>query len=201
MKRRLLALLWLGLLAPFATALADIYVARAADGTLILTNLPRQGERYLQVFREGAVAHGSLVRPQSAQLAGQRPYADLVERAAQRHDLPPALLHAVIQAESAYDPQALSPKGAAGLMQLMPDTAVELGVGDVWSPAQNIDGGARYLRQLLNRFDQDLTLAVAAYNAGPGAVLRSGRRVPAYAETQRYVPHVLLEYRRLQDGR
>jgi len=110
-----------------------------------------------------------------------------------------ALLHAVIQVESGYDPKARSHKGAAGLMQLMPETAKQLGVGDVWDPAANIRGGARYLKQLLQRFDNDFALAVAAYNAGPEAVSKAGR-VPPYAETQRYVPSVLENYRRLANG-
>ncbi|UVJ41937.1 lytic transglycosylase domain-containing protein [Pseudomonas sp. LS1212] len=112
--------------------------------------------------------------------------------------LPAALLHAVIQAESRYNPKARSDKGAAGLMQLMPGTARELGVSNVLDPASNIQGGARYLKRLMVMFDNDMALALAAYNAGPAAVLRRGRVIPPFSETQRYVPSVLRTYRALQ---
>ena len=114
-----------------------------------------------------------------------------------RCHLPPALLHAVIKAESGYNPKARSRAGAVGLMQLMPDTAREMGVQDRLDPEDNVQGGARYLKQMLTLFDNDITLAVAAYNAGPDAVLRRGA-VPPFAETRRYVPTVLREYRKLQ---
>jgi soluble lytic murein transglycosylase-like protein len=104
----------------------------------------------------------------------------------------------VIQTESSYNSGATSPKGAGGLMQLMPDTARELGVKDVYDPKANIQGGARYLKRLMTLFDNDISLAVAAYNAGPQAVLSRGGVIPPFAETQRYVPNVLRQYRRLQ---
>ncbi|MCY1285433.1 Membrane-bound lytic murein transglycosylase F [compost metagenome] len=191
----ILALLGLGA----GAAQADIYMSEAADGTLLLTNLPREGREYQRVFREtpGAPPPTAARAPQLAE-QGERPYAELVAQAATANDLPPALLHAVIRNESNYDPAALSPKGAAGLMQLMPGTAREMGVDNVWDPAANIQGGARYLKRLLTQFDHDIPLAVAAYNAGPGAVRNSGLAIPPYPETQRYVPSVLLDYRRLQ---
>lgn len=126
------------------------------------------------------------------------PFATLVAEAAAEHAIAPELIHAVIRAESNYDASAVSPRGAVGLMQLMPATARELGVSDAANPAANIRGGARYLKRLLERFDDDIALALAAYNAGPGAVLRSGRAIPAFAETRRYVPRVVAEYRRLK---
>ena len=118
--------------------------------------------------------------------------------AAAEHALPEALLHAVIRSESNYNPLAISGRGAIGLMQLMPDTARELGVADPWDPAANIRGGARYLKRLMALFDNDLQLALAAYNAGPGAVLSRGRAIPPYAETRRYVPAVIEHFNRLQ---
>lgn len=114
----------------------------------------------------------------------------MLEAAAQRYDLDPALLKAVAQAESNFSPLAVSHAGAKGIMQLMDATARSLGVEDSFDPAQNIDGGARFLRQLLDRYDGNELLAVAAYNAGPGAVDRWGG-LPAYSETRTYVPRVL----------
>ena len=121
---------------------------------------------------------------------GAGPYDGLVQAAAQRHGLDPALLHGLIQQESGFDPSATSPAGAQGLCQLMPGTAAALGVTNPLDPAQSIDGGARYLKQQLDAFGGDPSLALAAYNAGPGAVRRYGG-VPPYAETQAYVQKVL----------
>jgi soluble lytic murein transglycosylase-like protein len=117
-------------------------------------------------------------------------YDALIDAAAQRNGVDPALLKGLIRAESNFDPNAGSPAGAQGLTQLMPGTASALGVSDVHDPAQSIEGGARYLRQQLDAFGGDETRALAAYNAGPGAVTRYGG-VPPYAETQSYVQRVL----------
>ncbi|TAM72928.1 lytic transglycosylase domain-containing protein [bacterium] len=119
----------------------------------------------------------------------------MVESSAARWSVDPALVNAVIANESGFDPRATSRVGAMGLMQLMPATAAGLGVGDPYDPAQNIAGGVRYLRGLLDRFDGNVPLAVAAYNAGPGAVEKYAG-VPPYQETQRYVAAVLDSYRR-----
>ena len=121
----------------------------------------------------------------------------VVEQAAEDHSLDPALLLAVIHAESGFNPRALSLKGAVGLMQLMPTTASRYGAGDLRDPRRNIQAGAAHLHYLLGRYG-DLSLALAAYNAGEGAVERYGMRIPPYAETQDYVPRVLSLYRRYQ---
>ena len=117
-------------------------------------------------------------------------YEDLVTQHAGRQALRPELVRAVIQVESGYNPRARLPKGALGLMQLMPSTAARLGVHDPYDPAENIRGGTAYLRQLLDRFDGNEELALAAYNAGPQAVDRYGRQVPPYRETRDYVRKV-----------
>jgi soluble lytic murein transglycosylase-like protein len=121
---------------------------------------------------------------------GSGPYDGLVTAAAQRYGLDPAVLHGLIQQESGFNPSATSSAGALGLAQLMPGTAASLGVTNPLDPAQSIDGGARYLRRQLDAFGGDVTKALAAYNAGPGAVSRYGG-VPPYAETQAYVQKVL----------
>ena len=126
------------------------------------------------------------------------PYAGEVRAAAAKHRLTPALLHALIAQESAYRNDAVSSAGAQGLMQLMPATAERFGVRDTHSPHQNINAGAAYLRLLLDRYDQNLELALAAYNAGEGAVDKYQGKIPPYAETRRYVPAVKARYVRAQ---
>ncbi|WP_407278393.1 lytic transglycosylase domain-containing protein [Aromatoleum evansii] len=121
----------------------------------------------------------------------------LIRDAARQNRIDPALVEAVAFVESRFDERARSPKGALGLMQLMPDTATRFGVSDPFDARQNLAGGARYLRELLDRFDS-LPLALAAYNAGEGAVERHGKAIPPYAETAQYVPAVLTHYERLR---
>lgn len=139
----------------------------------------------------GATGFGSNVTAAGGAtgLGEPSPFDGLIAAAAQRHGLDPAVLKGLIRAESNFDPTVTSSAGAAGLVQLMPSTAAALGVADRLDPAQSIEGGARYLRQQLDAFGGDLTLALAAYNAGPGAVRRYGG-VPPYAETQAYVQKV-----------
>lgn len=122
---------------------------------------------------------------------------DSITRAAAQYDLPEHLIRAIIQAESSFRVHAVSPAGAQGLMQLMPQTARELGVTDPFDVAQNIDGGARYFRRMLDMFDNDLKQALAAYNAGPGAVKRFNGDVP-YRETQNYIARVMTRLEQLQ---
>jgi soluble lytic murein transglycosylase-like protein len=122
--------------------------------------------------------------------AGSGRFASEIQSAASKYAVDPALISAVVQQESGFNPNAQSPAGAAGLMQLMPETARGLGVTNPFDPAQAIDGGTRYLRDQLDAFGGDVSLALAAYNAGPGAVKRYGG-VPPYAETQNYVRSIL----------
>jgi soluble lytic murein transglycosylase-like protein len=135
-----------------------------------------------------AVSSAGAVTGPTALPAGT-PYAAEITAAASKHGVDPALLAGLVEQESNFDPNAGSPAGAQGLTQLMPATAASLGVTNVHDPVQALDGGAKYLRQQLDRFDGDVARALAAYNAGPGAVARFGG-VPPYAETQEYVRRV-----------
>lgn len=132
-------------------------------------------------------------RDDRLELLSDFPYAKLIERAAERHSVDELLLAAVIEVESAFNPDAVSPVGALGLMQVMPGTAELFGYKNPLNPASNVDLGARYLSRLLARFDGDLELALAAYNAGPGNVTRFNG-VPPFRETQSYVRKVLARY-------
>lgn len=123
-----------------------------------------------------------------------KPHASEIEAAARANNLDPALVHALIHVESRHNAHALSNKGAVGLMQVLPETAQRFGVGNMTSAQANLSAGTRYLRSLLDLFDQRLDLALAAYNAGEGAVLRHKNQIPPYHETQLYVPAVLSKY-------
>jgi Transglycosylase SLT domain len=161
---------------------AAIHVYRDKQGTLLFTNVPnRPGYRPFL-----------LLNTYSRRLGGRESvtFDRLIQAACQRYGVEFALVKAVIKAESAFNPGALSRAGARGLMQLMPATAAMHGVDDIHAPSDNIDGGVRHLRLLLNQFDGDVPLAVAAYNAGAGAVTRYNG-IPPYQETQQYVRRVL----------
>jgi hypothetical protein len=122
-----------------------------------------------------------------------------VTESAKRNGLDPLLIYSVMHQESSFKSRAISPKGARGLMQLMPGTAVRFGVTNIFDPQQNIEGGSRYMKFLLDRFDGDLALALAGYNAGEGAVEKYGFRIPPYAETQEYVRRISHRYSILRD--
>lgn len=140
-------------------------------------------------------APGPRKEPATAQGLPDRPFAKLIDGAAREAALDPALVHAVIFVESGYNPAARSPKGAVGLMQVLPETASRYGVTDPGrSPEANLKAGTLYLSDLMRLFDSRIDLALAAYNAGEKAVLRYGQRIPPYRETQLYVPAVLAKY-------
>jgi len=161
-------------------AQAQIYSWRDANGVLTLSDRP-----------QNPAARALTVPVAAPRGAGSNPaYEPLIRQHASRQGVRADLVRAVIQVESAFNPRAVSPKGAMGLMQLMPATAKELGVIDPFNPAENIRAGVIYLRQLLDRYNDNEQLALAAYNAGPAAVAKYGEKVPPYKETRNYVQKI-----------
>ncbi|MFZ2266970.1 MAG: lytic transglycosylase domain-containing protein [Azonexus sp.] len=191
----------LGLAAPSAATAGGIYVYTSDDGAVSLSNIT-DDQRYTVLLADEVPSIVSLVtrsdrRAPRVGFAKAR-FDQVVEQTAQTYGLESSLLHAVISVESGYNPAAVSPKGARGLMQLMPGTAQRYGVADAMDPVQNVQGGARYLRDLLKMFNSDKRLAVAAYNAGENAVARYGNQIPPYRETVSYVPKVMRYYEHYQ---
>lgn len=181
-----------------ALAQAQLYSWKDASGRLIISDKPKDplAKTYL-VFGSavtgattgttGTVGSFGATRPASPKAAL---YDDLIVEHANAHALSPEFVRAVIQAESAFDPYAKSSKGAMGLMQLMPHTAAAYRVLNAYNPAENIRAGVAYLKSLMTRYDNDVSLALAAYNAGPSAVDKYGRTVPPYKETRNYVARI-----------
>jgi soluble lytic murein transglycosylase-like protein len=178
-------------------AAADIYHFVTADGTDGYSDQPSAPGARLYLSTPTPEPGVPTMPTPGRRQPVSRALDTAIAKAASTHGLRPALLHAVIGVESGYRSDAVSTRGALGLMQLMPDTAKRFGVGDPFDPTQNLQGGARYLRALLDLFGQDIELALAAYNSGEGSVIRHGRRMPPYAETRAYVPKVMHRYRRL----
>lgn len=193
-----------GAAAPVHAGRHNYYAYTDANGVLHVTNVPGRSRGDWALFKTLEGSGGDdVTRGRSAGREGSgartadperlHRYDSLVRAASQRYQLPESLLRAVIHTESNYYPQAVSRAGAVGLMQLMPKTAKALGVRDPFDPGQSIHGGARYLRLLANRYDGDMVLVLAAYNAGAGNVERYGG-VPPFAETRAYVRSVLRRY-------
>jgi soluble lytic murein transglycosylase-like protein len=187
---------WLLLAALPATA--DIYAYSDAAGVMHYSNVPVESayELVLESPPEPTAGGGEASLKVPLALINRRAaaYEHIIREAAVANELEPEFLRAVISVESAFNPRAVSRAGARGLMQLMPQTAKRFGVRDSFDPRQNIHGGARYLRVLVDRFANNLELVVAAYNAGENAVERYGRSIPPYRETRQYVPRVLNLY-------
>jgi len=185
MKRGLLcALFFLGSFGIPLAVSADIYKFTDEDGVTHLTNMPTEINRnYVLLIREKRVI--IKIKGDIAQ------YDAMIKKASDKYNVDYALIKAVIKAESNFNHRAVSPVGAQGLMQLMPQTAAQLNVEDSFHPEDNIDGGVRYLRYLIRLYNGNLSLALAAYNAGEGAVARYHNRIPPYPETQNYVQRVL----------
>jgi soluble lytic murein transglycosylase-like protein len=162
-------------------------------GITHFSNVPTDSRYRLLLASPPEPAQGPDVR----WLARSHAFDSFIERAAAGATVHPQLVRAIIVVESAFNPRAVSRRGAAGLMQLRPETARRYGAADVFDPEQNITAGTRYLRDLMARYGNNLELVLAAYNAGEDAVERYGRRVPPYAETRQYVPAVLRIYRAL----
>jgi soluble lytic murein transglycosylase-like protein len=204
-RRRLwigIAAVALGIGAP--PALADIYTFKDDNGVIHFTNIPSNDKRYKLLYKEPANPAATPVAARSgisnwlpSDVLIQR-YSPIVDVASRTYGVDKALVHAVITAESGYNPTALSRAGAMGIMQLMPETAKRYGVRNIMDPVDNIHGGVRYLKDLLVMFRGNIELAVAAYNAGENAVIKYGNKIPPYAETVQYVPKVLGFYRRFQ---
>jgi soluble lytic murein transglycosylase len=173
---------------------AEMYRLTAPDGTVHFTNAPTD-PRYQRMGIASGTEAGFLRLPEG----DTAPYLQEIRDAAERYGVPFSLVSAVIRAESGFNPRAVSRKGAQGLMQLMPNTAATLGVRNSFDPRQNIDGGVRHLRSLIDRFTNNLPFALAAYNAGEKAVVQYGG-IPPYPETQDYVTKVLYFYSRPIEG-
>lgn len=179
---------------------ADIYKYVDKHGRVVLTDRPKNSnyKRLVKTWK------GWVEQPQARLssidfIKNKKKFTPTVEYMAKRYNLPNSLVHAVITAESSYDPAAVSRAGAVGLMQLMPETAKRYGVKDRLNPYENIHGGTHYLRDLLIMFENDLTLALAAYNAGENAVKKYGNKIPPYQETRNYVNKVIKYYKQYQN--
>lgn len=185
-----LTTLWAG------SARADLYAYTDSNGILNITNMPSPDPRYKLLRKEANGRTWGNALGVIKKTGTRHPYRksvgldNIVRQAAQANKVDAALVHAVIHAESGFNPHAVSPKGASGLMQLMPATARRYGVQDIFDPQQNVGAGVRYLKDLLKMFDNNPNLALAAYNAGENSVIRFGG-IPPYPETTQYVSKVL----------
>jgi soluble lytic murein transglycosylase-like protein len=207
-SRALIGIALAGLLLAGRSSAAEVFSYVDGEGVVHFSNAPTDA-RYRKVNRSGGsgvyrATPQARARP-VASASGSRmtleQWREHIKQAAEKYRVPEELLLAVMAVESNFDHQALSEKGAMGLMQLMPGTAKEMYVTDAWDPAQNIEGGARYLRILANQYGGDMVQTLAAYNAGPDAVRRAGGAVPRIPETQEYVRKVLALYRSYKAGR
>jgi len=190
-------LLLLSLCLTSLSAHAEIFKYRDHAGKLYITDqklaFPYQ---LIAKFKPLAAIHKTYSN--SSYKKNKKKYFPHIKKAASKYSIDAHLLYAIVDTESAFNPQAISKAGAVGLMQLMPKTAQSLGVKNSLNPSQNIHGGARYFRQLLDTFNQDIKLSLAAYNAGESAVKRAGYAIPNYPETQHYVQKVLQRYNTLK---
>ena len=194
------------LAASAAPARADYVVLRSGT-RLNVTGYEILGDRY-RLHLKGGIAEvladdvvgiepEEIFEPVEEPLSDKTPFERVIRAAADRYRIDADLIHCVIAIESNFDPKAVSPKNARGLMQLMPQTAAQFGVKDVFDPEQNVNAGTKYLRQLMDKYN-NLTLALAAYNAGPERVDQYGRRVPPYLETMKYVQRIAKSYAKIK---
>ena len=193
-------LLILAVVAAPGLARADVYSFTDANGVSHFSNVPSDSRYQLLITASAEAAVGTPAKEQSIDwLARSAQYDGVIKGAAKDATIQAQLVRAVIVVESGFNPRAISKKGAIGLMQLRPATAKRYGVKNIYDPGENVRAGAHYLSDLLARFDSNLELALAAYNAGEEAVERYGRHVPPFRETLAYVPSVMKVYQRLMD--
>lgn len=182
--------------------MADIYQYTDKDGVVHFSNIGVGNGKKYKRWKTTVMAEQQMTTPPRSSAPSRAPlssskfpsaYVDIINTACGRHGVDPALVHAVVKVESDFNPYALSRKGAMGLMQLMPQTAVVMNVGNSFNPQENIDGGVKYLRYLIDRYEGNLQLALAAYNSGETAVKKWGT-IPPYRETQNYVQRIMKLY-------
>ncbi len=186
------------------------YIVLRSGARLSVTGYELLGDKYrLQIV--GGVAEVPVTEvlgiepeevfdPLPEHLTPNTPFSEIIRQAASRYGVDPDLIHCLITVESNFNPKAISRKNARGLMQIMPQTAALLGVKNIFDPRENVDAGTRYLRDMLAKYNNDLTLALAAYNAGPDKVDRYGRHVPPYSETRLYVQKISRNYAKIKSG-
>lgn len=189
---RTVILVWFGLV---QSAWVYVYASGAHASTAIIGDVPSESRYVILIPTQPDAALRSIIKP-PPEFANKEQYEYVVAEVARTYGLDSALLHAVISVESRYIPNAVSKKGAAGLMQLTPQTAKRYGVANPFDPVQNLNGGAKCLRDLMKVFNNDISLTLAAYNAGKSAVVRHGNSIPPFRETKNYVPRVLAFYRK-----
>jgi len=205
LKISLITLSLLSAVAPFVRA---DYVVLRSGARLNVTGYEILGDHYRLHLKGGfaevpvddivGIEPEEVFEPIQAPLSDKTPYEKIIRAAAKRYGMDADLIHCVVAVESNFDPKAISPKNARGLMQLLPQTALRLGVKDVFDPEENVNAGTRYLRELLEKYKNNLTLALAAYNAGPERVDQYGHRVPPYLETMKYVQRIAKNYAKLK---
>lgn len=198
-----------GLTAGAASVRAD-YVVLRSGARLNVTGYELLGDKYRLQMNGGTaevpasdvvgIEPEEVFDPLPEPLSPKTPFHDIIRAASEHYGVDADLIHCVIAIESNFNPKAISPKNARGLMQLLPQTALQLGVRNVFDPRENIEGGTRYLKDMLARYHNDLTLALAAYNAGPERVEQYGRRVPPYPETLKYVRAISRSYAQFKSG-
>jgi Transglycosylase SLT domain len=184
------------------------YVVLRNGSRLNVTGYEILGDRY-RLHLKGGIAEvlvedvagiepEEIFEPIAEPLSEKTPFQKVIRAAAEKYGIDADLIHCVVAVESNFNPKAISPKNARGLMQLLPETAAYLGVKDLFDPEDNVNGGTRYLRELLGRYNNNLTLALAAYNAGPMRVDQYGRRIPPFLETMKYVQRITKSYAKIK---
>jgi hypothetical protein len=194
--------------AAWAPAARAEYIVLRTGARLTVTGYELLGDKY-RLHMKGGMAEIAAeevvgIEPEEVfeslpePLSENTPYHDVIRAAADRYGVDADLIHCVIAVESNFNPKAISRRNARGLMQLLPSTAARMGVKNIFDPKENVDGGTRYLRDMLSRYNNDVTLALAAYNAGPEKVSKYGNRVPPYAETQQYIQRIARGYAKIK---